>query len=93
MSHDHNYTEAEREHIEELSSSYVLGSLTEDDAGLKEFETLIESGDPLLATTLEQMLGASVALAVAAPYLLRHEPLPRITGISHVSTHASRTQS
>jgi len=33
------------------------------------------------------------ALAVAAPYLLRHEPLPRITGISHVSTHASRTQS
>jgi len=38
-----------REHIEELSASYVLGSLTEDAEGLKEFESLIESGDPLLS--------------------------------------------
>jgi len=86
MLQDHNYTESEREHIEELSSSYVLGSLTEDDAGLEEFETLVESGDPLLSKTLEQMLGASVALAMAAPSVeppasLRASLLENITNV------------
>src|SRR5450631_910837 len=67
MSNNQIYTDAERGHIEELSSAYVLGSLTEDEAGLKEFESLIESGDPLLSKTLEQMLGASVMFAMAVP--------------------------
>jgi anti-sigma-K factor RskA len=67
MSNNRIDTDLEREHIEELSSAYVLGSLTEDAEGLKEFESLIESGDPLLSQTLEQMLGASVALAMAVP--------------------------
>ena len=66
MSNNRIYTDAEREHIEELSSAYVLGALTEDEAGLREFESLVESGDPLLSRSLEQMLGASVTLAMAA---------------------------
>src|SRR5450432_252933 len=69
MSNIRTYTDAEREHIEELSSAYVLGALTEDEGGLQEFETLIESGDPVLSKSLEQMLGASVTLAMAAPQI------------------------
>jgi anti-sigma-K factor RskA len=67
MANDRIYTDAAREHLEDLSSAYVLGALNDDEAGLHEFETLIESGDPLLAASLEGMFEASVALALAAP--------------------------
>jgi anti-sigma-K factor RskA len=67
MSNDHIYTDSEREHIEQLSAEYVLGTLTEDEEGLKEFESLVESGNPVLSKTLEQMLAASLSLAMAVP--------------------------
>lgn len=63
------YTDAAREHIEDLSSAYVLGALHTDEAGLQEFEALVESGDPVLAASLEQMFEVSVALALAAPQI------------------------
>jgi anti-sigma-K factor RskA len=66
MSNDQIHTDSARDHIEELSSAYVLGALNDDEVGLHEFESLIESGDPLLAASLEEMLEASVALAIAA---------------------------
>ncbi len=69
MSNDLINTDAAREHIEDLSSAYVLGALNDDETGLHEFETLIESGNPLLAATLEQMFEASAALALAAPQI------------------------
>ncbi|MEP7235193.1 MAG: anti-sigma factor [Ignavibacteriota bacterium] len=67
MSKATSFSLAQQEHLEELSAAYVLGSLSEDKEGLAEFESLIESGDPHLAQTLEQMLGASVTLALAVP--------------------------
>ena len=69
MSNESTYTDAVREHVEDLSSAYVLGALNEDEAGLREFESLIESGDPFLGATLEQMLEASAALALAVPQI------------------------
>ncbi len=69
MLNDQLHTNAELEHIEELSSAYVLGSLAEDEEGLREFESLVESGDPVLSRTLEKMLGASVMLATAVPQI------------------------
>ena len=67
MSQENNYTDSAREHIEELSSAYVLGALTEDEEGLQEIETHIESGDPVFAASLERMLEASIVFASAAP--------------------------
>src|SRR2546421_299441 len=55
-----------REHIEELAAAYSLGALT-DHNDLEEFQQLVESGDPALAASLEEMLEASSALAIAAP--------------------------
>ena len=69
MSNDLLSTTTSREHIEDLSSAYVLGALNDDEAGLQEFESLIESGDSALASTLEQMFEASVALALAVPQI------------------------
>src|SRR2546421_1440365 len=67
MSEEYQSPDAGREHLEELTTAYVLGALHDDEAGLREFETLVESGDPSLAKSLEHMLEASVALAAAAP--------------------------
>src|SRR5438067_9578780 len=59
-------TDTRREHIEELAAAYSLGALT-DQNDLEEFQQLVESGDPVLAASLEEMLEASSALAIAAP--------------------------
>ncbi len=83
MSNDLIYTDAAREHIEYLSSAYVLGALNDDEAGLHEFETLIESGNPLLAATLEQMFEASAALALAAPQIAP-PPALRASLLEHI---------
>jgi anti-sigma-K factor RskA len=66
MSLENISTDARREHIEELASVYALGALTEE-ADLQEFENLIESGDPMLSHSLEQMLAVSASLAAAVP--------------------------
>jgi len=58
--------DARREHIEELASAYALGALTEE-TDLREFESLVEAGDPTLSASLEQMLAVSGALAAAVP--------------------------
>src|ERR1700730_6194146 len=94
MSNESNYNDSAREHIEELSSAYVLGALHDDEAGLREFETLIESGDPLLAASLEQMLEASVALALVAPQIapppaLRSSLLARVENIKNSQNGAA----
>ena len=83
MSNNSTYTDAAREHIEDLSSAYVLGALNDDEAGLREFETLIESGDPLLAASLEQMFEASAALALAAPQIAP-PPALRASLLEHI---------
>jgi anti-sigma-K factor RskA len=68
MSQD-QYTDAMREHIEELSAAYALGALSDDEAGLREFEQLVEAGDPVLSKSLEHMLGATTLLASAVPQI------------------------
>lgn len=70
MAEDNNiYNEEQlrRDRIEELAAAYALGALSEDDQAMKEFEHLVESGDPFMAETLESMLDASTLLAFAAP--------------------------
>jgi anti-sigma-K factor RskA len=83
MSNESNYNDSAREHIEELSSAYVLGALNDDEAGLREFESLVESGDPLLAASLEQMLGVSAALALAVPQIAP-PPMLRVSLLDRV---------
>jgi hypothetical protein len=68
MSVDKTYSDAEREHIEELASAYSLGALTEE-SDLREFEQLVESGDAVLSASLEEMLAAASVLAMAAPQI------------------------
>lgn len=67
MLQENNYSDSEREHIADLASAYALGALWGDDEALQEIETHIESGDPVLAASLEQMLEASMVFAMAAP--------------------------
>ncbi len=69
MSTEQIYNDVQREHIEELCAAYTLGALSEDEAGLREFEGLVESGDPYLSKTLEKMLAACSILALAVPLL------------------------
>jgi anti-sigma-K factor RskA len=69
MSAEHTYTQAELEHYEELCSAYVLGTLNDEEKGFREFEALLEAGDPLIAATLEQMFESSIMLAETAPQL------------------------
>jgi anti-sigma-K factor RskA len=79
----HNEEQLRRDRIEELAAAYALGALFDDEQGMREFEQLVESGDPYMAETLETMLDASTVLAFAAPQeeprdAVRYELLSRI---------------
>ncbi|MEI8134896.1 MAG: hypothetical protein WCH46_07425 [bacterium] len=63
-------SEMTNEHIEELASVYALGAIGDHESDLLEFERLVESGNPILSKSLEEMLEASTLLAVAAPQIL-----------------------
>jgi anti-sigma-K factor RskA len=62
-----NNDELRRQRIEELAAAYSLGALADDEHAMREFEELVESGDPYMAEVLEGMLDTSAMLAFAAP--------------------------
>lgn len=67
MDNERTYSQSEREEIEALASAYVLGALTENEGDFARFQALLEAGDPLLATTLEELFESSLVLAESVP--------------------------
>lgn len=65
LAHSENTTEHDR--IESLAAAYVLGALPETEPDFKEFEALLESGDPYVGHTLEGYFNAVSLLADLAP--------------------------
>src|SRR5678816_4120596 len=65
LAHSENTTENER--IESLAAAYALGALPETEPDFKEFEALLESGDPFVGHTLEGYFNAVSLLADLAP--------------------------